>query len=87
MSDSIATDDALVVASMTLRLKKFIGSLALIGFSLIYYAFVMSVAIVRLPALATPWHLLFYFLSVVVWFVPSALIVSWMLRPPRQRSS
>lgn len=68
---------------MTPRLKKFIGSIALIGFSLIYYAFVISVAIARLPALAMPWHLLFYFLSVVVWFGPSALIVSWMLRPRR----
>jgi hypothetical protein len=67
---------------MTLRVRKLIGGLALIGFSLIYYWFVISVAIVRLPGYALPWHLLFYLLSVVVWFGPSALIVSWMQRPP-----
>jgi Protein of unknown function (DUF2842) len=66
---------------MTPRLRKFIGSLALIGFSLAYYWFVISVAIVRLPGYALPWHLLFYLLSVVVWFGPSALIVRWMQRP------
>jgi hypothetical protein len=60
---------------MTIRLKKFIGSLALIGFSLAYYGFVITVAIARLPGLAMPWHLLFYFLAVVIWFGPSALII------------
>lgn len=65
---------------MDVRLRKFIGSLALIGFSLVYYWFVISVAIARLPGLAMPWHLLFYFLAVVVWFVPSALIIRWIQR-------
>jgi hypothetical protein len=70
----------LELARMTVRLRKFIGSLALIGFSLAYYGFVISVALVRLPTLATQWHILFYFLSVVVWFVPSALIIRWIQR-------
>jgi Protein of unknown function (DUF2842) len=65
---------------MSIRLRKFVGSLALIGFSLVYYWFVISVALARLPALATPWHILFYAISVVVWFVPSALIIRWMQR-------
>lgn len=65
---------------MTAQQRKFVGSLALIGFSLIYYLFVISVAIARLPGLAMPWHLLFYFLSVAVWFVPSALIIRWIQR-------
>jgi hypothetical protein len=65
---------------MSIRLRKFAGSLALISFSLVYYWFVISVALARLPALATPWHIAFYFLSVVVWFVPSALIIRWIQR-------
>ena len=65
---------------MTAQQRKFVGSLTLIGFSLIYYLFVISVAIARLPGLAMPWHLLFYFLSVVVWFIPSALIIRWIQR-------
>ena len=65
---------------MTVRLRKLLGSLALIGFSLVYYWFVISVAIARLPGLAMPWHLLFYCLAVVIWFVPSALIIRWIQR-------
>ncbi len=65
---------------MTMRLRKLIGSLALIGFSILYYWFVISIFLVRLPGLATPWHLLFYALSVAVWFVPCALIIRWMQR-------
>lgn len=65
---------------MSVRLKKFIGSLALIGFSLAYYGLVITIAIARLPGLAMPWHLLFYFLAVVVWFGPSALIIRWIQR-------
>lgn len=63
---------------MNIRLKKFIGGMALIVFSLIYYTFVITVALARLPDLATGWHLLFYFVSVVIWFVPSALIIRWI---------
>jgi hypothetical protein len=65
---------------MDVRIRKFIGSVALIAFSLAYYGFVITVAIARLPGLAMPWHLLFYFLAVVVWFVPSALIIRWIQR-------
>jgi hypothetical protein len=66
---------------MSLRIRKLIGGLALILFSLVYYWLVITIAIMRLPELATPWHLLFYFLSVVVWFFPSALIIRWIGRP------
>ncbi len=63
---------------MTLGQRKFIGGLALIVFSIFYYSFVVSVALARLPDLATGWHLAFYFFSVVLWFIPSALIVRWI---------
>jgi hypothetical protein len=62
---------------MNIRLRKFIGGLALIVFSLLYYWFVISIAMVRLPGLATPWHILFYFISVVIWFIPCAAIIRW----------
>ena len=63
---------------MNVRLRKLIGSVALIVFSLAYYAFAISVAIARLPDLATPWHILFYFVTVVIWFIPAAVIVRWV---------
>jgi hypothetical protein len=63
---------------MGVRLRKFIGSVALIVYSLAFYWFAISIAIVRLPGLATGWHLLFYVLTVMVWFVPAAVIVRWI---------
>lgn len=63
---------------MSVRFRKFIGSLALIVYSLAFYWFAISIAIVRLPGLATGWHLLFYALTVVVWFIPAAVIVRWV---------
>lgn len=62
------------------RTRGLYGALALILFSLFYYWFVITVAIMRLPGLDLGWHLLFYFLSVVVWFIPAAMIVRWMQR-------
>jgi hypothetical protein len=63
---------------MSLRTRKFIGALALIVFSLFFYWFAISVALVRLPGLALGWHLLFYLLTVLIWFIPSALIIRWI---------
>lgn len=68
---------------MTLVQRKFIGGIGLVVFSVLYYSFVITVALARLPDLATGWHILFYFLSVVIWFIPSALIVRW-IGPARQ---
>jgi hypothetical protein len=66
---------------MNIRLRKLLGGTALILFSLAYYAFAISVAIARLPGLATPWHILFYFVTVVIWFIPCAALIRWMLAP------
>jgi hypothetical protein len=66
---------------MSLRLRKFVGGTALIAFSLAYFWFVITVALMRLPGLATGWHLLFYFVATVVWFFPSAAIIWWIQAP------
>ena len=63
---------------MTLGHRKFVGGVGLVVFSIVYYLFVISVALARLPDLATGWHILFYFVSVVIWFIPSALIIRWI---------
>jgi hypothetical protein len=65
---------------MDIRSRRRIGGLAIAGFSIFYYLFVITVALARLPGLELPWHLLFYFLSVVIWFIPCAAIVSWVGR-------
>lgn len=66
---------------MNPRLRKFIGGVALIVFSVAYYSFAISVALARLPDLATYWHLLFYLVAVVIWFIPSAVLIRWVQKP------
>jgi hypothetical protein len=63
---------------MTLGQRKFVGGIGLVVFSIVYYVFVISIALARLPELATGWHILFYFVSVVIWFIPCALIIRWI---------
>lgn len=65
-------------SGMTPRLRKFVGGLTLIVFSLVYYWFAISIALARLPNLATYWHLLFYFAVVAIWFIPSAALIRWV---------
>ena len=66
---------------MNTSLRKLIGGAALILFSVVYYALVITIAIARLPALATPWHMLFYCAAVVIWFIPCAVLIRWTLAP------
>ena len=70
---------------MPIRLRKLLGSIALVLFSIAYFWFAITVAIMRLPELATGWHLLFYFLATVVWMIPSGAIIWWIQAPPRSR--
>ena len=68
---------------MPVRLRKLIGSLALILFSVAYFWFAITVAIMRLPELATGWHLLFYFLATAIWMIPCAALIWWIQAPQR----
>ena len=68
------------------RLRKLIGSVALVVFSLAWFWFAITVAIVRLPGLATPWHLLFYLVTTLIWMVPCMAIIWWIQAPRRQRA-
>lgn len=63
---------------MSKSVRKFVGGIALIVFSISYYWMVISIAIMRLPGLATPWHILFYFVVTVVWFIPCAALIWWI---------
>jgi uncharacterized membrane protein len=72
---------------MPTRFRKLIGSLALVAFSIIYFFFVVTVAIMRLPELATGWHLLFYLIATVIWFIPSAAIVYWIQAPGKSEQT
>jgi hypothetical protein len=66
---------------MPIRLRKLLGSIVLVVYSIFYFWVAVTVAIVRLPGLATGWHLLFYFLTTVVWMIPAAAIIYWIQVP------
>jgi Protein of unknown function (DUF2842) len=71
---------------MPVRLRKLIGSIALVVFSIAYFWFAISIAIVRLPGLATYWHLLFYLAITLIWLLPSGAIIYWIQAPRRGES-
>jgi hypothetical protein len=66
---------------MNNRRRKLIGSLALLIFTSFYFLFAAALASVRLPSLALPWHLLYYFVASVLWMLPCGAIIRWMQRP------
>ena len=68
---------------MPVRLRKLIGSIALVVYSIAFFWLAITIAIMRLPGLATGWHLLFYFAITLIWMVPSMAIIWWIQVPRR----
>jgi uncharacterized protein DUF2842 len=68
---------------MPVRLRKLIGSIALVVYSIAYFWLAITIAIMRLPGLATGWHLLFYLAITLIWMVPSMAIIWWIQAPRR----
>jgi uncharacterized membrane protein len=65
---------------MNRRYKSLFGSLILLAFTFFYFLVVTGIAMIRLPELALPWHLLYYFISTVVWVIVCGGIIYWMKR-------
>ncbi len=69
-------------AVMNIRLRKFIGTVILVIFSMFYFVVAITVAIVRLPDTSTLTQLAFYFVATAIWFVVAAALIYWMQRNP-----
>ncbi len=67
-----------MLRAMSDKWRKFIGIMAMVFFSILYFWIIVSVAIVRLQDTSTAVQLVFYFLVSAVWFVVCALIIWWM---------
>jgi hypothetical protein len=69
--------------TMSPRTRKFIGTLVLLAFLIIYVLLAMAVAIVmqvnQSNGAAT---LVFYILAGLLWVIPAGLIVQWMQTAP-----
>ncbi len=71
---------------MNIRLRKFIGTVILVSFSMVYFVVAITVAIVRLPDTSTWIQLAFYFVATAIWFVIAAALIYWMQRNPVPQS-
>jgi len=67
---------------MTIRTRKFLGTIALLLLALIWS--LMGMAVAQIPLLAESGILqaIFYVVAGMGWVLPAMPIVSWMSRPP-----
>jgi hypothetical protein len=70
---------------MNTRLKKLIGTALFVTGTVLFYFFVITVAIARLPSSPIGVHLLFYLVTTLIWFLLVGLLVRWMQKPARNR--
>ena len=66
---------------MPLRLRKLVGTFALVTLVVLYALLATTIATYRLAE--SPWwvHLLYFLLSGLIWVLPAMLIIRWMERP------
>ena len=69
---------------MPVRLRKFIGMLLIVALVVIYALVATTIASALLGA--SPWyiHLLYFFLTGLLWIVPAMFIIRWMEKPAKK---
>ena len=72
---------------MPLRLRKLVGTFALVILVVLYALLATTIATYRLAE--SPWwvHLLYFLLSGLIWVLPAMLIIRWMERPQGGKGS
>ncbi|MDK1489150.1 DUF2842 domain-containing protein [Sinorhizobium sp. 7-81] len=70
---------------MPVRLRKLIGTILIIILVVVYALAAVTFASLLLGA--SPWwvHLLYFFLTGLLWILPAMLIIKWMEKPARNR--
>lgn len=66
---------------MPIRVKKFVGMLALLAILFVYALLVMSLAVRILPTAGPVAELVFYAVSGIAWVVPARYLIVWMNTP------
>ncbi|KZS54636.1 MULTISPECIES: DUF2842 domain-containing protein [Rhizobium] len=69
---------------MPVRLRKFIGTILIIVLVLVYALVANTIAVATLGN--APWwgHLLYFFLTGLLWVLPAMVIIKWMAGPPQR---
>lgn len=68
---------------MPVRLKKLIGTVLLVLLVIVYALLATMVAVAQLAESSAVVHLIFFFLSGLLWILPAMWIIKWMVTPPK----
>ncbi|MBN8995898.1 MAG: DUF2842 domain-containing protein [Rhizobiales bacterium] len=65
---------------MTVRTRKFIGTIVLVVFLCVYALVVMAIS-VKLPTWGVVGQTIYYAAAGLLWVIPAGLLIKWMQRP------
>jgi hypothetical protein len=68
---------------MPQRLRKFLGTIALLVFMAFYAMTAMTIAAAKLPGTSGFVQLVFFLVAGLAWVIPAAPLVTWMQKPDR----
>ncbi|CAN7434879.1 DUF2842 domain-containing protein [Aminobacter sp. LjRoot7] len=71
---------------MPVRVKKLIGTVLLVLLVIVYALIATMVAVAQLSQSGPVTHLLFFFLSGLLWILPAMWIIKWMVKPSKTAS-
>jgi hypothetical protein len=71
---------------MRQRVRKLVGSIALVAFICFYALLAMAIAAAKLSGASHLVQLAYFLIAGLVWVIPAAALVSWMQKPDRPRS-
>lgn len=69
------------------RIKKLIGGVIFVAFTVCYFLIFVTIALVRLPGTPLLVQLGWYAAATLVWFFIAALLIYWMQTPPAAKSA
>lgn len=67
---------------MPVRLRKFIGMVALVALVAIYAILSTAIAVAQLAQSGPLIHLAYFFLTGLLWIIPAMFIIRWMIGKP-----
>lgn len=70
---------------MPVRLKKLIGTILLIALVIVYALLATMIAVAQFSESGPLVHLLFFFLSGLLWVLPAMVIIKWMVTEPKAK--
>ncbi|WP_292894898.1 MULTISPECIES: DUF2842 domain-containing protein [unclassified Nitratireductor] len=69
---------------MPVRLRKFIGMVALVALVAIYAILSTAIAVAQLAQSGPLIHLAYFFLTGLLWIIPAMFIIRWMIGKPER---